>query len=168
MKTLDLGCGASPRGPEGAERYGIDIVPGDGIIEADLTWGGIPFGDESFDRVYAYDFLEHLPKRVWWKESDVFGSGLIGKTRDVHIELFNEVYRVLKPGGVFETFTPHLPNVDEVYRDPTHVSVWVPGAWEYYAGSMVEMTRHYGYTANFRIIAREWRGAHYYVELQKS
>lgn len=167
MRTLDLGCGPNPRGPEDAERWGIDIVKSENpqVIQADLTWKGIPFEDDAFDRVYAYDFLEHLPKRVWWQEN-LFGIP-VPQTRDVHIQLFNEVYRVLKPGGVFESFTPHLPHVDEVYRDPTHVSVWVVGAWEYYAGSMVEMNRHYGYTADFQSITREWRGAHYYVELQK-
>ena len=49
-------------------------------------------------------------------------------------------------GGVFETFTPHLPHWPEVYRDPTHVSVWTEQTWDFMAraGSMVALSRHYG------------------------
>lgn len=166
--TLDIGCGKNLRGPDGASKWGLDIVdnPDENIVKCDVTWDKIPFNDESFDRVYAYDFLEHVPMRVFYKETSVIGTSR-GVTRDCMLELFDEVYRVLKPGGVFETFTPHLPHTSEVYRDPTHVSVWVEDSWEYWAGSMTPLMRHYGYKAEFKIIKKRRQGAHLHVELQK-
>lgn len=167
MKLLDLGCGTEPRQAEGYEAFGIDIVDtgNPNVKVADLTWGPIPFEDETFDRVTAYDFLEHLPMRVWYIEPTPFGN--VGRTRDVMIALFNEVHRVLKPGGIFYSFTPHLPNASEVYRDPTHVSVWVEDSWQYWAGSMTPLMRHYGYTADFKLNTAQRQGAHYAVELEK-
>lgn len=167
MKLLDLGSGPNPRPKEGYEAYGIDIVPSDNknVKVADLTWSSIPFADETFDLVTAFDFLEHVPMRVWYVEQTPFGT--VGKTRDVMVSLFDEVYRVLKPGGIFHTFTPHLPHTSEVYRDPTHVSVWVEQSWDYWAGPMTELMRHYGYKAEFTIVRKERAGAHFIVDLQK-
>jgi SAM-dependent methyltransferase len=166
-RSLDLGCGANLRGPEGCERWGIDVIAGldQNTIAADLAFEPIPFPDAHFERVCAYDFLEHLPMRAW-----VMDANGKGRTINVMVNLFNEVYRVLAPGGVFETFTPHGPHWQEVFRDPTHVSFWVEQTWEYFAhpGTMVGLTRHYGLTADFHIARKEWRGAHLYVELRKA
>jgi SAM-dependent methyltransferase len=164
MRTLDLGCGTAVRGHADWEPWGIDLVPGDApnVRQADLTADPIPFPDDHFNRIYAYDFLEHLPMRAYVGAQD----GRI-RTINVMINLFNEVARVLGGGGIFETFTPHLPHWPEVYRDPTHVSVWTEQTWDYFArpGQMVPLTRHYGLRADFEIIRKEWRGAHLYVEL---
>lgn len=173
---LDIGCGPNPndRGRD-LDMYGIDIVPSeDGrVVQANMGFGDIPFDDYTFDRVFAYDFLEHIPMRAWLPEFsyDPFANGYAPngkvKTIDCMINVFDEVYRVLKIGGVFETFTPHMPHYHEMYRDPTHVSVWTEQSWEYWAGSLTGLMRHYGYKAEFNIIYREWRGPHYYVELIK-
>jgi hypothetical protein len=165
-RCLDLGCGLNLRGPADWERWGLDITAnGDPrVAAADLTFDALPFPPDHFQRIFAYDFLEHLPMRAY--AIDVNGRG---RTVNTMINLFNEASRVLVTGGVFETFTPHVPHWQEVFRDPTHVSVWTEQTWEYFAepGTMLGLTRHYGLTANFRIIRKEWRGAHLYVELQK-
>src|SRR5579862_8600113 len=110
-RSLDLGCGDHLRGPEGWERWGIDIEAGGrpNTISADLTFEPIPFPDGHFERVSAWDFLEHLPMRAW-----VVDPNGRGRTINVMVNLFNEVWRVLSPGGVFETFTPHVPHLQEV------------------------------------------------------
>jgi hypothetical protein len=163
-RTLDLGCGMNLRGVDGWERWGVEITgsTGPNVRQADLTAQPIPFPDNHFNRVFAYDFLEHLPMRAYIGTSE---GGV--RTIDVMINLFNEVARVLGGGGIFETFTPHLPHWREVYRDPTHVSVWTEQTWDYMArpGSMVPLTRHYGLRADFEVVRKEWRGAHLYVEL---
>lgn len=81
----------------------------------DLLWDvndGLPFPDNSVDWVRAHDFLEHIP---------------IGKT----IAFVEEVYRVLKNDGIFDTFTPSTAGYG-AFQDPTHVSFWNPNSWLYY------------------------------------
>lgn len=166
QRCLDLGCGGNLRGPDGWERWGLDLVAraDPRVAVADLTFDALPFPDSHFDRVYAYDFLEHLPMRAY-----AFDQNGRGRTINTMINVFNEVFRVLRSGGVFETFTPHMPHWPEVFRDPTHVSVWTEQTWEYLveSGSMTPLTRQYGLTARFRLIRKQWRGAHLYVELEK-
>lgn len=61
------------------------------IIEGDIIDKPLPFEDQSFDVVNFDATIEHLvesPK-----------------------QLFNEVHRVLKPGGVFLVTTPNLANL---------------------------------------------------------
>jgi SAM-dependent methyltransferase len=99
-KTLDLGCGLKPRNPFNAdELFGIDIRPNENqnIKVADLAIEAIPFPDDHFDYVSAYDFIEHIP-RVIYNPNRRFSF----------IELMNEIYRVLKMGGTFASFTPHF------------------------------------------------------------
>ena len=100
-KTLDLGCGVNPRNPFGAdELYGIDIRPNENenIRVADLAIEPIPFPDEYFDFVTAYDFIEHIPRIIYNPNR-----------RFCFIELMNEIYRVLKAGGSFFSSTPAFP-----------------------------------------------------------
>ena len=164
MRTLDLGCGENLRRVADGEAWGVDLVPttASNVVQADVAFEPLPFPDNHFNRIFAYDFLEHLPMRAYL-------GGARGRVRTVNvmINVFNEVGRVLGGGGIFETFTPHLPHWPEVFRDPTHVSVWTEQTWEYFArpGSMVLLTRNYGLRADFEVIRKEWRGAHLYVEL---
>lgn len=161
-RCLDLGCGPTLRGPADWDRWGVDLIDAGvaNVLTADLAFEPLPFPECHFQRVYAYDFLEHLPMRTF------IGAG---RSVNVMINLFNEVWRVLDMGGVFETFTPHLPHWQEMFRDPTHVSVWTEQTWEYFArpGTMLGLTKHYGLQADFVLLHKEWRGAHLYVELRK-
>ena len=61
-----------------------------------LPW---PWGDESFDKVLAIAVLEHVRHNL--------------------IVTVNEIWRILRPGGVLSVKLPHW-NADGSYIDPTH------------------------------------------------
>jgi len=80
---LNLGCGGQKlKGYIGIDRrdVGQDVI-------WDLTQG-IPFPDESVDEVYSSHFVEHL-------------------TDDESMDLFEEILRVLKKGGMTHHRCPH-------------------------------------------------------------
>lgn len=113
-KTLDLGCGLNPRNPYNAdELYGIDIRshenPNTKVV--DLAIEPIPFESNYFDYISAYDFLEHIPRIIYNPAR-----------RFCFVELMNEIYRVLKTGGTFASFTPAFPK-EAAWRDLTHVNI---------------------------------------------
>ena len=93
-KTLDLGCGTNPRNPYNADLiYGIDIrtsPDNPNIKVADLAVESIPFESDYFDAVSAFDFIEHIPRVIYMPER-----------RFPFVLLMNEIYRVLKKGGLF-------------------------------------------------------------------
>jgi len=91
--SLDIGAGGNLRNPFGCKTlHGVDVFddPSRGIIGADLILDPIPFATESFDFVTAYDFLEHVPRIIYSPSR-----------RMAFVELMNEIWRVLKPGGIF-------------------------------------------------------------------
>ena len=112
--SLDIGCGNSPRNPFDADQaYGIDIRENKakGIKYADLNVEKIPFDDCSFDYITAYDFLEHVPRLIYAPDR-----------RFPFIELMNEIYRTLKPGGIFFFVYPNVPICSCFYRSNAYQS----------------------------------------------
>ncbi|MFM6269732.1 MAG: class I SAM-dependent methyltransferase, partial [Dolichospermum sp.] len=81
MIYVDLGCGTHK-----AEGFiGVDIIAGDQVdIIANLN-GSFPFPDHSVDFIKAYDIIEHLPNRI---------------------HTMNEIWRILKPGGIVDISVP--------------------------------------------------------------
>ncbi|MBV1776441.1 class I SAM-dependent methyltransferase [Burkholderiaceae bacterium DAT-1] len=157
-KTLDLGCGPNPRNLfNAAEVYGIDIRESDNpnIKAADLAIEPIPFPDNHFEFVTAHDFIEHIPRVIYMPHR-----------RFPFIELMNEVYRVLKPGGMFLSFTPAYPH-GEAFRDPTHVNIITEQTFQAYFDDTNRWGTMYGFNGAFKIVSQEWKGPHLLTILQK-
>lgn len=102
-RLLDVGCGVGTISLElqkrGFEVYGIDFSSvaiekagekGLNAIECDVDKGGIPFGDDYFDVVWAGDIVEHVFDPIF---------------------LFKEMARVLKTTGKLLLTTPNDLNV---------------------------------------------------------
>jgi SAM-dependent methyltransferase len=139
---LDLGCGPEPRNPYGRSRLcGIDIralpaAAGTDIRVANLAVDPIPFADGMFGSVSAFDFIEHIPRLL----PSTDGRG----TRAPFIELMNEIWRVLAPGGRLWALTPAFPHA-EAFQDPTHCNFITEGTHLYFCGP-----RPYGASYGFK------------------
>jgi len=104
---LDIGCGKMPykeyllKNSNISSYTGLDIESAlqyDENVKPDFTWKGdvMPFKDASFECAFGTEVLEHCP------EPEV---------------VLKEVYRILKPGGVFFFTVPFLWNLHEVPHD---------------------------------------------------
>ncbi len=151
-KHLDLGCGTRPRNPYGRSRlYGVDIrdIPPTDTFEsraANLSLDAIPYADNMFGSVSAFDFIEHIPRVL------AVDSGR--RTTLPFIDLMNEIWRVLAPGGRLYAVTPAFP-APEVFVDPTHVNVITKRTHFYFSG-VSPWARMYGFNGDFKALRVEW------------
>lgn len=153
--VLDLGCGFRKAG-----NIGIDATPQN--TDADLIcllgFESLPFTDSAIDEVICRDFLEHLPKAVYLESK--------GRLHYPLMQLMDEVWRVLKPGGVFRSWTPMYPH-PEVFQDPTHLSVWTIKSMDYFCGDYAVARRIYGIQACFEKVNVREDGFYLVAELRK-
>lgn len=127
--SLNLGCGYRKL-PGFVNLDNRAEVNPDAVVD---VLDGIPYEDNSVDMVRADDFLEHIP---------------VGKV----IPVMEEIHRVLKPGGVFESSTPSTDGRG-AFQDPTHVSFWNHNSWLYYSDPAYRGL--YGIKADFEIVSIE-------------
>lgn len=151
---LDLGCGHVPRNPyRRDELFGIDLSgspDGTGPIRrANLAVQAIPFASSSFDSVSAYDFLEHVPRVMPTADGTA--------TRFPFVELMNEVWRVLRPGGLFYAVTPAYPS-KAALQDPTHVNFITVDTHVYFTRPQ-RLAAMYGFTGDFALRRSHWTKA---------
>lgn len=112
MRVLHLGCGRKRIAPVTSGQI-IDIVSldMDPTVQPDLLCclgkDPIPLPDNSLDGAVAIHVLEHIGKQGEMKEWFAF---------------WEELYRVLKPGGTLEFISPYWNSV-WAWGDPTHVRV---------------------------------------------
>ena len=105
---LALDLGAAHAHPSGY--LGVDRVAADGVdIVAELP-ASLPLADNSVGVIRAVDFLEHVADKV---------------------ALFNELYRVLAPGGLLLSQTPSTDGRG-AFQDPTHVAFYNENSFWYY------------------------------------
>ncbi len=157
--TLDLGCGETPKNPFNATQiYGLDIREDlkKNIVTADLTLENIPFSDNSFDFITAYDFLEHIPRVIYTP-----------KRRLPFIELMNEVYRTLKHGGVFFSRTPCYP-ISSTFTDPTHINFITADTFTMYFDNKNQWAKIYGFKGNFKVELQGVHNTHLITILKKT
>lgn len=133
---VDLGCGTVKKGRIGVDRYaakgvnvimdldkgrvfGVAVEPGadaehqsfheDGLEE---FWG-LPFEDGSIESIISHHCFEHI------------GDGFL--------PLIDNIYRVLKPGGLFYAITPLFPSSSAV-ADPDHRRYFLEDTWTAFYG----------------------------------
>lgn len=91
----------------------------------------LPFENESFDTVVLWEVIEHIPKNT-------------------ELQMFAEVFRVLKKGGVFYLSTPNRSALSNIF-DPAW---WLIGHRHYSKNDL----RQFGEKNNFLISALFVRG----------
>lgn len=153
-RHLDLGCGGKPRNPYGMDHlFGCDVRDPtdfnmDGVCEykqANIIKSGIPFPDNYFDSVSAFDLIEHIPRQLLDANGNIIYP---------FINIMNEIYRVLKPKGVFLAITPAYPR-EEAFQDPTHVNIITINTHKYFAGDK-PYGEIYGFKGKFNSKRNEW------------
>lgn len=148
-RCLDLGCGPQPRNPYSTdETYGIDLVEqkvpaGVFFRKADLEIEKIPWPDNHFDVITAFDFIDHISRVSY-----------IPARRNPFIELMHEIWRCLKPNGIFHSLTPAYP-AKEAFQGPTHVNIITEDTFKlYFCGPLwAEM---YGFKGQFTLEDQGW------------
>ena len=146
-RTLDLGCGSHPENPLNCDEvWGIDIREGLGtrVRVADLVIEPVPFEDAYFDVVSAFDFIEHIPRVIY-----------APNRRFPFVELMNEIFRVLKPGGAFISHTPAFPS-PLAFQDPTHVNFITEETFPMYFCGEEPHAKMYGFIGRFEMVEQKW------------
>ena len=135
---LNLGCGKDIR----PDYVNMDIIDyGQEIVRDVLR--GIPFSDNTFDEVYTSHFMEHI------------------RTGEDLFFVLGEIWRVLKPGGIFIIRVPHSDTQEAFY--PDHKSYWNEKMAEATFGT--EFNKLKG-GHNFKILEMRRNGIELFIKLE--
>ncbi len=157
--SLDLGSGPKPKNPFGAQTIcGADLRSSEinNVVYADLAGGKLPFDDNFFDFVTAYDLLEHIQRVL----------SINGEVKFPFIQLMNEIFRVLKPGGILFNIQPCYP-FKEAFQDPTHVNIMTEDTIYFYFCEP-SWARIYGFEGSFIMMEDGWLNGKYFSFIKKS
>jgi SAM-dependent methyltransferase len=154
-KELLIGCGKDRkkiiRIAESPETFGeglvtLDINPD---RNPDVVWDlenlPLPFEDDTFDEIHAYQVLEHIGRQGDYKQ---------------FFAMFTEFWRIMKKGGAFCCSFPMWNNI-WAFGDPSHTRVLCPQQFQFLSqkfmadeverGSMASDFR-YIYKADFNLV----------------
>jgi SAM-dependent methyltransferase len=153
---VDLGCGTNPRNPFLAQKTiaadffdtrAAKLKHKSEFVKVDICMP-LPFTDSSIDSVSTFDVLEHIPR---------VQSNSLGIFEYPFISLMSEIYRVLKPGGIFIALTPAFPS-HAAFEHPTHVNYISEGTLNYFLAQGSEsLNKGYGYVGKFNLIVQQWQ-----------
>jgi len=135
--SLDLACGNNKQ----PGFTGVDITKKGtkADIEHDLMTFPWPFKDNSVTSTFASHYLEHIPH----------GDGY----HDPFFQFFDELYRILKPGGTATFVTPYYTSM-RTFQDPTHMRFIGEASYLYVSKKWRELNKltHYPIKANFEVV----------------
>jgi SAM-dependent methyltransferase len=127
-RMLDIGCGKH----KVAGATGLDWIGAtDADVFCDLTKFPWPLEANSFDEIFAYNVMEHLPNAVATME---------------------EIHRVGRDGALVHIKTPHFAGL-ESWEDPTHVHHFSLESFDYFCKG----SRHVGHYSKceFRVVGKK-------------
>jgi len=109
---LLIGCGKDLRKKMGKEGdlkwHNMTTLDMNEDFNPDVVWDlenlPLPFEDNSFDEIHAYEVLEHCGRQGDWR---------------FFFDQFSDFWRILKPGGYFFATMP-APGTVGVWCDPGH------------------------------------------------
>ncbi len=147
MSELLLGCGSrrdkliAVNGHKGwADPTTLDIDPAcQPDVLHDLNIRPLPFNDNSFDEIHAYEVLEHVGQQGDWRG---------------FFEEFTEYWRILKPGGSLIGTSPNVTS-SWAWGDPGHTRIISHGCFTFL--SQAEYRKQVGKTpmTDYRDV---WKG----------
>lgn len=124
---LLLGCGASRERhlntgrAEWSRLVTLDINPDHKPdIVHDLANVPLPFEDDTFDEIHAYEVMEHVGQQGDWR---------------FFFDQWSDLWRILKPDGVFFGTSP-AANSPWAWGDPGHTRVLSPECMTYLSQPM--------------------------------
>ena len=125
----------------------------------DLNELPLPFGDEEFDEIHAYEVLEHLGTQGDYKK---------------FFQEFGEYWRVLKPGGYLIGSCPKWDSI-WAFGDPSHTRVLSAAAFtfldqdQYVAqeGKTPMTDFRYLWKYSFKLVFSEIQGEQWFFILEK-
>ena len=134
----DLACGSNKQ----KGFVGIDITKKD--TQADIEFDLLTFPwtfaeDNSVDETFASHFLEHIPK------GDSYNAPIY--------QFMDEIYRILKPGGLARFISPYYTSV-RAFQDPTHHQFISEPLFNYFNKGWRELNKltHYPVKCDFEIV----------------
>ena len=139
---LNIGSGTQKFEEEGWINIDIYQYPEVDIVR-DVE-KGLPFDDESVEKIYTSHFLEHV--------------------KDLNF-VMEECHRVLKKGGVMHIIVPFFRRI-EAYRDPTHIRFFTDQTFLYFT-QPIATDWHFRTKCNFAIVSQELNKFELWVKLEK-
>ncbi len=167
MKELLLGCGSRARKDlyiegnkdfQNVTRLDINTDHKPDVVW-DLTKHPLPFLNEEFDEIHAYEVLEHLAQQGDY---------------EFFFREFTEYWRILKPGGYFFASCP-APSSVWAWGDPSHKRIisremlvfLSQDEYKKQVGVTSMSDFRYLYKADFKTIYAEVKGDTAYFILRK-